>query len=172
LTADVRTKLRRFASTLNLEAAEGRGFDCVVTNDLEMQSLNRLFLKHDYPTDVLSFPSGSKYGIAGELAISVERAAAQAKQFGHSLIDELQILLLHGVLHLLGHDHERDQGRMEREEERLRAEYSLPNTLIGRAQSRKRAARPTLAKQEALARRKRGASRKTLSPAAGGSRKR
>jgi probable rRNA maturation factor len=136
LTPATRGKLRRFASRLNLDAAGGRGFDCVITNDAEMQSLNRTFLKHDYPTDVLSFPSDSKHGIIGELAVSVERAVAQADDFGHSLIEELQILVLHGVLHLLGHDHERDRDRMEKEEERLRAEYGLPNGLIGRATRR------------------------------------
>jgi probable rRNA maturation factor len=127
-----RKKLRTFAAALNLDAAAGRGFDCVITNDAEMQSLNRTFLRHDYPTDVLSFPSGSKHGIVGELAISADRAAAQAAEFGHSLIEELQILILHGLLHLLGHDHESDRGRMQKEEERLRSQYGLPNALIGR----------------------------------------
>lgn len=133
LDTAARSKLRRFASTLNLDAAAGRGFDCVITNDAELRSLNRTFLKHDYPTDVLSFPSDSKHGIIGELAVSLERAAAQAEEFGHSLVEELQILMLHGVLHLLGYDHERDRGRMAREEEQLRGGYGLPNGLIRRA---------------------------------------
>lgn len=88
-----------------------------ITSDAELQRLNRDYLSHDYPTDVLSFPSdenedGVRY--YGDLALSFPRAAAQAKAGGHSLIAELQLLVVHGVLHLLGHDHatKRQQARM------------------------------------------------------------
>jgi probable rRNA maturation factor len=63
------------------------------------------------------------------------RARAQAREFGHTTEDEVRILMLHGVLHLLGHDHEKDSGRMARLEKRWRRELGLPNGLIERAQS-------------------------------------
>ena len=113
--ADKRT-IREFARLLDERVAGGRGFDCLLAGDEELTRLNRDFLHHDYPTDVLSFPSGLKSGPLGELAISLERAAAQAREFGHSIVDEIRILLLHGVLHLIGMDHERDKGRMARVE--------------------------------------------------------
>lgn len=126
--------VREFASLLDERVAGGRGFDCLLTGDAELTRLNRDFLHHDYPTDVLSFPSGTKAGPLGDLAISLERAAAQAREFGHTVIDEVRILLLHGVLHLIGMDHEIDGGRMARTERKWRAEFDLPETLISRSQ--------------------------------------
>ena len=94
------------------------------------------FRGKDYATDVLSFPAEpSDARHLGDLAISTLRARAQAREFGHSTEDELRILMLHGVLHLLGHDHETDRGRMARVESRWRKELGLPNGLIERAQS-------------------------------------
>jgi probable rRNA maturation factor len=88
-----------------------------LTGDEVLQQLNRDFLGHDYATDVLSFPSseaeaGERY--FGDIAISLPRAAAQAEAGGHPLEAELQLLVVHGVLHLLGHDHatRRDRARM------------------------------------------------------------
>ena len=69
----------------------------------------------------------------GELAISAERAAEQAREFGHTQLDEIRILMLHGVLHLLGMDHERDRGKMARAEARWRKKLNLPSGLIARA---------------------------------------
>jgi len=112
---------------------QGRAFCCLVTNDEELRRLNWEFLKHDYPTDVLSFPSAGHGGELGELAISIERAEAQARQHEHALLDELRVLMLHGVLHLSGMDHERDHGEMARAERKLRKEFGLPNSLIARA---------------------------------------
>ena len=71
----------------------------------------------------------------GDLAISLPRARAQAREFGHGTAEEIQILMLHGVLHLLGMDHETDRGRMARVEKRWRARLDLPNGLIERVQS-------------------------------------
>jgi probable rRNA maturation factor len=104
-----------------------------------MQKLNRDFLQHDYPTDVLSFPSEDA-GL-GDLAISVERAEAQAREFGHRRTQELQVLMLHGLLHLLGHDHEKDRGDMARAERKWRSEFKLPATLIIRTPQIQEAAR-------------------------------
>ena len=82
----------------------------VLADDAQLRALNRDFLGTDAPTDVLSFPSGEtdpetgrRY--LGDILLSVERAARQAERSGHPLMDELQLLVVHGVLHLLGHDH-------------------------------------------------------------------
>jgi probable rRNA maturation factor len=127
-----RRALRAFAAELQREITTG-GFVCLITNDRELQRLNRSFRGHDYPTDVLSFPSGARQGELGEMAISLERAAAQAAEFGHSTSDELRILMLHGLLHLTGLDHEGDGGRMARAERKWRAQFGLPEGLIARS---------------------------------------
>jgi probable rRNA maturation factor len=111
--------------------AGGRAFQCLVTDDRELRKLNRQFLGKDYPTDVLSFPEPGS-GAIGELAISAQRAKAQAEEFGHPVVEEIRILMLHGVLHLLGMDHERDRGRMARAESLWRRKLGLPNSLIER----------------------------------------
>lgn len=105
-----------------------------ITNDSEMRRLNREFRKKDKSTDVLSFPSfqNGKAHFAGDIAISADIARANAKSLGHSLEDELKILLLHGLLHLAGHDHESDKGEMAGLEEKLRAQLGLPTGLIER----------------------------------------
>ena len=92
-----------------------------------MRRLNRQFRGKNYATDVLSFPPD-------EMAISLDRAAAQAKELGHSLDAELRILMLHGALHLCGMDHENDSGEMRRAETRWRKRLGLPAGLIERAQ--------------------------------------
>ena len=127
-----RAELRAFATMLIAEVAGGRQFECLITDDRELQRLNREFLGQDYPTDVLSFPSGTAGGFAGEMAISVERAAEQAAEFGHTSSEEIKILMLHGVLHLLGMDHEKDRGAMARAEKRWRTHFSLPASLTER----------------------------------------
>ena len=130
--------LQRFASTLETEVAGGSRFDCLVTTDAGLRGLNRIFRGHDTPTDVLSFPSPRSpvpEPSLGDLAISLPRARAQARQFGHSLEDEIRILMLHGLLHLLGMDHETDRGRMARAERRWRARLGLPLGLTERVAS-------------------------------------
>jgi len=96
--------------------------------------LNKQFLGQDYATDVLSFPSGMP-GHLGELAISVERAEEQANSFGHTLVDEIRVLMLHGLLHLAGMDHETDRGAMSRAESKWRSHFDLPVTLISRTKA-------------------------------------
>ncbi len=130
-----RRPLRQFAAELQRTIAGGRHFTCLVTNDRELQRLNRQFLNKDYPTDVLSFPSPGPDGFLGEIAISADRAAGQARARGHSTDAEIRILMLHGVLHLLGMDHERDRGAMARAERRYRREFNLPSGLIERART-------------------------------------
>lgn len=121
-----------FARMLLEQVADGSRFQCLITNDGELQRLNRQFLGKDYPTDVLSFPEPGD-GYLGELAISGDRAIEQAAAYGHSPAEEVKILMLHGLLHLLGYDHETDRGRMARAESQWRRHLGLPAGLIERA---------------------------------------
>jgi probable rRNA maturation factor len=123
--------LEQFAELLRDRVARRREFHCRVTNDAELQSLNRQFRGSDYPTDVLSFETGTPDSL-GDIAISLQRARAQAQEWQHSTEDEIRILMLHGVLHLMGMDHESDSGRMKRAETRWRAKLGLPHGLIQR----------------------------------------
>jgi probable rRNA maturation factor len=126
-----RAALHRFARVLRDEVGGGRNFECLITNDSELRRLNRQFRGKDYATDVLSFPLDAEH-VLGSLAISYQRAAEQGKRFGHSVEEEIQILMLHGLLHLLGMDHETDRGRMARIETAWRRRLALPAGLIER----------------------------------------
>jgi probable rRNA maturation factor len=111
----------------------------LVTNSAELRSLNRRFRGADKATDVLSFPASPEASrqarsIAGEVAVSADIARENARRFGHSVADEVKILVLHGILHLAGFDHERDNGRMARKENRLRLRLKLEGGLIERMQ--------------------------------------
>ena len=103
----------------------------LITGNARVRELNRRFRRKNKPTDVLSFPRVE----GGDIAISLDIARENAKQFGHSSTDELKVLVLHGMLHLAGYDHERDNGRMAAREARLRAQLKLPNSLIERSDS-------------------------------------
>jgi probable rRNA maturation factor len=104
----------------------------LITTNKEMKSLNASFRRKDEATDVLSFPAEGVNGLAGEIAISLELAKANAERLGHSTSDELKILILHGMLHLAGYDHEKDHGEMSKKERRLRESLNLPVGLIER----------------------------------------
>jgi probable rRNA maturation factor len=139
VSADIRPRaVERFARKLQNQVAKGRAFDCLITGDAELRRLNLKFRAKDQITDVLSFPSGIGLpgcSSLGSLAISLPRARSQARSFGHSTEDEIRILMLHGVLHLTGLDHETDAGRMARAEKLWRARLTLPNSLIERARA-------------------------------------
>ncbi len=109
----------------------------LLTSDAAIRDLNRRFRGKNKPTDVLSFPAADlvQDQEKGDLAISVEMARRQAAEQGHALTCELKVLILHGVLHLAGHDHETDTGEMLRRERSLRARLGLPPGLIERAGS-------------------------------------
>jgi probable rRNA maturation factor len=108
--------------------------EVLLTSDAEIKRLNRDFRGKNKPTDVLSFPAPKEISEehAGDLAISLDTAARQAESFGHSLRDEVRVLMLHGLLHLKGMDHETDSGEMAAREAELRSELKLPATLIER----------------------------------------
>ena len=118
----------------------------LLTSNGEMRKLNRTFRGKDKPTDVISFPSTEMVSsdLAGDLAISVDIARANARHFGHSTQEEVNVLILHGLLHLAGYDHETDDGKMARKEQQLRVQLGLPSNLIGRSEG-------TLAKKQAKA---------------------
>jgi probable rRNA maturation factor len=99
--------------------------------DSRVKTLNRKYRRKNTATDVLSFPGTGDN--LGDIAISRGIARKQAKLLGHSLSTELRVLALHGLLHLLGYDHESDNGRMARAEARLRRKAGLPLGLIARA---------------------------------------
>jgi probable rRNA maturation factor len=123
--------LQSFAETLRLRVAKRAEFHCLITGDAELQQLNQQYRGKDEPTDVLSFPGEAPY--LGDIAVSMARARAQAKQFGHTPDDELRILMLHGVLHLTGLDHETDSGQMARAEQRWRKKLGLSTSLTERS---------------------------------------
>ena len=111
-----------------------------LVSDGRMRALNRTFRGKDYATDVLSFPSdgtgasppsaGARY--LGDIVIATGVARRQADEARHAMTTELRVLALHGLLHLLGYDHERDGGTMARTEERLRRKAGLSTGLIAR----------------------------------------
>jgi probable rRNA maturation factor len=111
----------------------------LLTTDAVQRSLNRRFRGKNKPTDVLSFPADptapGTEKFAGDLSISVPTARRQAVQQGHSLSMEIKVLILHGVLHLAGYDHEADSGEMALRERRLRRRLGLPGGLIERVEA-------------------------------------
>jgi probable rRNA maturation factor len=99
----------------------------VLAGDRTLRSLNARYRGKDRATDVLSFPGEPAAGALGDIVISVARAERNARGLGRTLPQELDVLALHGFLHVLGYDHESDDGAMERLERRLR------RRLLGRA---------------------------------------
>jgi probable rRNA maturation factor len=109
----------------------------LLTSDSAIRRLNRQFRGKNKATDVLSFPALEMVeGVAGDLAISVETARMQAHDQGHALGTEIKVLMLHGLLHLAGYDHEKDHGEMARRERLLRGRLGLPQGLIERTEAR------------------------------------
>jgi probable rRNA maturation factor len=104
----------------------------LLTSSRETRSLNSRFRGKKKATDVLSFPSALDNGFAGDIAVSLDIAARNARSLGHSVGQEVQILVLHGILHLAGYDHEGDEGEMAERERQLRRRFKLPTGLIER----------------------------------------
>jgi probable rRNA maturation factor len=122
-------QIRRFARQAQALAKVAGEVDVLVSGNRRLRQLNARFRRKDRPTDVLSFPRAE----GGDIAISAEIALENAARFGHGVAQELKVLVLHGMLHLAGYDHESDNGRMARAESRLRARLGLPDSLIARA---------------------------------------
>lgn len=149
LFADLRKpELSRFL--LRAKKAIGLQGDVTVLlcGDTRIRELNRDFRGKNKATDVLSFPAGENAGdTAGDLAISMETAAKQAAEHGHDLPTELRVLMLHGMLHLAGLDHEADNGEMQQQEAELRDTLKLPGGLIERTLARPKHQAPQLRAQ-------------------------
>jgi len=128
--------LSRFVDRARLAAGLRGKVDVLVTSNSEMKVLNQRFRGMNKPTDVLSFPvSGdgeARKSFAGEIAISADISRRNARALGHGAAEEVKILVLHGILHLQGYDHEGDDGRMARRESQLRMRLRLPVGLIER----------------------------------------
>jgi probable rRNA maturation factor len=132
---DVRERaLTLFAGKAQRAIGLSGAVDIRITTSAELRELNRKYRHKDETTDVLSFElTSSRAKMAGDLAISAEIAAANAAELGHSTETELRILILHGLLHLAGYDHESDKGEMRAQELKLRMQLKLPVGLIERA---------------------------------------
>jgi probable rRNA maturation factor len=130
-----RAGLGRFLRSAQMAVGLRGDVAVLLSDDRTLRRLNREFRGKDKATDVLSFPADRKMsrGHAGDLAISLEIAARQAQEHGHSLRDEVRVLMLHGVLHLAGMDHETDRGEMAELEARLRTRFGLKSGLIARS---------------------------------------
>ncbi|HYG97504.1 MAG TPA: rRNA maturation RNase YbeY [Terriglobales bacterium] len=126
--------LARFLTRARREVGLRGKVNVVITSNNAVRELNRRFRKKNKPTDVLSFPAAEEFqpDFAGDIVVSGDIAAESAKQYGHSGAMELKILVLHGLLHLAGYDHEHDEGKMERKERKLRKSLRLPDGLIER----------------------------------------
>ena len=132
--AATKQQLTRFLTRARNAVGLSGEVTVLLADDARLKALNRSFRGKNKATDVLSFPAAPNgEGVSGDIAISIETAGRQAAEHGHTLPDELRILLLHGVLHLAGFDHETDQGEMRAREQELRAKLRLPSGLIERA---------------------------------------
>lgn len=141
--------LARFVTRVRRGAGLRGAVNVLVTTSTAVRALNRRFRLKDKATDVLSFPAESptkakrsRPSLAGDVAISADIAAQNAARLGHSPALEVKILTLHGILHLAGFDHERDNGEMARKEARLRATLRLPSALIERTLAARRTTSP------------------------------
>lgn len=121
--------LARFAMRVQKLAGVSGEVAVLIAGRDRIRELNRRFRKKNQPTDVLSFPCES----GGDIAISAEIASENARLYGHAFSNELKILVLHGMLHLAGFDHENDRGEMAAQESLLRQKLKLPDSLIDRA---------------------------------------
>ena len=132
-------EIRRFLRRLCAELAPA-GFAVCLLSDAGIRRYNKQFRGADDSTDVLSFPAerhrNGRPGYLGDVLISVETARENARRYGLRLEEEIEVLALHGVLHLLGYDHERDDGEMARLERRWSERLGLPQNLTGRSRAR------------------------------------
>jgi probable rRNA maturation factor len=132
--------LGRFLLRARRAAGLRGSVNLLVTGNTAMRSMNLRFRGTNKPTDVLSFPpisprnKNQKAGFAGEIAVSADIARENANRLGHSVATEIKLLALHGILHLAGYDHERDNGEMARKEASLRRALRLPDSLTERGQ--------------------------------------
>ena len=110
-----------------------KDIEFILCQNKYIQELNNQFRNKNTPTDVLSFPyENMPMAPLGSIVISIDFVISKADEFNHSFQDELSLLFIHGLLHLLGYDHELDNGEHRTKEEELIKKYGLPNSLIVR----------------------------------------
>ncbi len=115
------------------EYLTNKDIELILTTDEEIQKLNKQFRNKDKPTDVLSFPlEDAPNTPLGSIVISIDTAKKQAQKHSHSVEEEIKLLFIHGLLHLLGYDHEIDNGEMREKEKEIIKKFNLPDSLIVR----------------------------------------
>ena len=122
--------LNKIASTLT-----NKEIELIITNNEEIKTINAQYRNIDKDTDVLSFPyEEMPMSPLGSIVISDYHVQSKAKEFLHDNSDELALLFIHGLLHIIGYDHETDSGEMRDKEKELIQKFNLPNSLIIRTQ--------------------------------------
>ncbi|BCD68002.1 rRNA maturation RNase YbeY [Nitratiruptor sp. YY09-18] len=110
-----------------------KDIELLIVDKNTIQQLNATYRNKNAPTDVLSFPLAQTPGsMLGSIVICADVAESVAKRYGHTLQEEIALLFLHGLLHLLGFDHEIDQGQMRQKEQEIIEKFNLPTSLIVR----------------------------------------
>jgi len=124
------TLLKKIVETLT-----DKNIELIITSNSEIQEINKEYRNIDKPTDVLSFPyEEMPYAPLGSIVISHDMVIEKAKEFSHTHDNEFTLLFIHGLLHLLGYDHEVDSGEMRLKEEQIINQFKLPKSLIIRTQ--------------------------------------
>jgi probable rRNA maturation factor len=112
--------------------------EILITDDTNMREINKNTRGIDSSTDVLSFPlEPLEHTPLGSIVINADKVAEVSKELGHTSNDEFNLMFIHGLLHLLGYDHETDKGEMRDEEEKIIKTYNLPKSLILRTEDKK-----------------------------------
>jgi len=115
------------------EFLTSKEIELIFMSDDEIAKINAEFRDKNSPTDVLSFPlEEMPNSPLGTIVISIDKAKNRAEELGHSVDDEISLLFIHGLLHLLGYDHEDDDGQMREKEKEIIKEFDLPDSLIVR----------------------------------------
>ena len=110
-----------------------KDLELLIVDNETIQELNKIYRGIDRPTDVLSFPlADTPSNMLGSIVISADKVLEAAKEYGHTPQEELALLYIHGLLHLLGYDHEIDEGQMRQKEKELIELFGLPASLIVR----------------------------------------
>ena len=123
---------KEFLNTI-AKSISNKEIEFILTNNAEIQEINLTNRGINKPTDVLSFPYDSMPNTPlGSIVISADFVKEKSEQYNHSFNDELSLLFIHGMLHLVGFDHERDNGEHRRKEEEMIKKFNLPNSLIVR----------------------------------------
>ena len=136
ITLDNQTNIKIDINILDKISKIDKEIEVVIVDDETMQKINSEQREIDKTTDVLSFPlEDFPHFPLGSIVINSDLATIRAKELGHSLKDEITLMFIHGFLHLKGFDHEKDNGEMRKEEEKLINEFNLPQSLIIRMEN-------------------------------------